>query len=543
MNISRNRLVAFSFASADILLEVSSAYVVTFAAGATDLLLGHPPESLEGKSLFQVVAPFDRPVVRERLSALGDTGRLAPLTVAVTTARQENAWFTLSGNRLKQISDCFYLTLTKAQSKANDEARAKAIDESTGLLKKDAFCESLVEELGRLRTQEGEGSLSFFELTDLDAFAERTSQDLADQLVAEIGGLLRLRSSGQKCAGRVSRSRFSILHSADTSTREIEAAIGVLSQQIDPAKQGLTLEHGTIRVPVSGFDESTGTRVLVYAINQFAQGVETSASVTGLQGSFRNVLRDTLKKAFDFRRTLESRGFHLVFQPIVSLLDTRLHHCEALSRFPDSKHSPQHVIELAENIGWAMDFDLVVVGKVLSDLKSLEASQSTDTGLVSVNISAQSLMTDVFLMSLEKLFADSPGLRSHVILEVTETMTLSNLEAAERRIQWLRGKGHPVSLDDFGAGASSFAYIHALTVDCIKVDGKYVKTALNDRRDDAILRAMTTLCQSLLVSTIAEFVETQEQRDYLRAIGFDYGQGYYFGKPTRNLLSALSQYQ
>lgn len=534
---SRDRLLAFAFATADILLEADADLSVRFVAGATEALLDLPHTEIRGRRLPDLVAPFDRQLIEEKLAGLRGNVRLSALSIALVKPDGSNAWFILSGNRIEQISSSYYLTLTKSNTTADDKARNEATDETTGLLKRDAFTNTLVEQMTNLRSQQNEATLSFFDLPDLDSFADRAGERMTEQLLAEVGSLLRIRSAGQKSAGRIGHNRFALLHEEGINSEDLRAEIGDAGRRNDPDGLGLEVGKGSLKVPVSGFDERTGTRMLIYAINQFAEGNTDVTSDAFLQSSFRRVLKEALKRAFDFRRTLEKRGFHVVFQPVVSLLDHHVHHSEALARFPNSKYSVSEIVSLAENIGWAMDLDLIVFDKVLNALKSQDASGKGRDSLLSVNMSADSLMTDVFLSSLDTLFGEASQLRQRIIVEITESMSIRNFEAAERRIQHLRKKGHPVTLDDFGSGSASFSYIHGLTVDCIKVDGKYIRDMLSNPRDDAILKAMITLCRSLHIATVAEFVETEAQAERLREIGFDYAQGYFFGKPDRTLRS------
>ncbi len=108
----------------------------------------------------------------------------------------------------------------------------------------------------------------------------------------------------------------------------------------------------------------------------------------------------------------------------------------------------------------------------------------------------------------------------------------TDLPRAQRIIQEFRRAGHKVCLDDFGAGAASFPYLRAFTIDFVKIDGAYVSRMLDAMRDHAILKAMVQLCSDLGTVTIAEMIETDAQAQRLAQTGVDYGQGYLFGRPT-----------
>ena len=133
------------------------------------------------------------------------------------------------------------------------------------------------------------------------------------------------------------------------------------------------------------------------------------------------------------------------------------------------------------------------------------------------------------------MLSECPALRPNVILEITESATLADLDAASRIVAEIRGDGHAVCLDDFGAGASSFPYLQALHIDYVKIDGAYVRRAMGERRDRQILEGMIWLCRRLGVKTVAEMVETEAQANALQGLGVELGQGWLYGKPGPDL--------
>ncbi|MBT6913024.1 MAG: EAL domain-containing protein, partial [Rhodospirillaceae bacterium] len=92
-----------------------------------------------------------------------------------------------------------------------------------------------------------------------------------------------------------------------------------------------------------------------------------------------------------------------------------------------------------------------------------------------------------------------------------------------------------VCLDDFGSGSSAFQYLNALDVDCVKIDGIYVQEAQASAKGKAFIRSIATLCKDLGIDTVGEMVETDASADFLREVGVRYGQGYLFGKPTKDI--------
>jgi len=123
------------------------------------------------------------------------------------------------------------------------------------------------------------------------------------------------------------------------------------------------------------------------------------------------------------------------------------------------------------------------------------------------------------------------------IVEITETAAISNLNMAMKFISTLKGLRCRFALDDFGSGLSSFAYLKNLPVDFLKIDGMFVRNIVDDPIDHAMVKSINEIGQVMGMKTIAEFVENNEIKDKLMAIGVDYAQGYAIGKPQP--LSAL----
>ncbi|MEO6365352.1 MAG: EAL domain-containing protein, partial [Luteimonas sp.] len=124
---------------------------------------------------------------------------------------------------------------------------------------------------------------------------------------------------------------------------------------------------------------------------------------------------------------------------------------------------------------------------------------------------------------------------SRLCFEITETEAVRNLARAVRFIERLRAVGCLVSLDDFGAGMSSFGYLKNLPVDMIKIDGSFVRDIDNDPMSRSIIDAITEIGHQLKLEIVAEWVDSIEKMDTLRALGVDYAQGFALHRPERVL--------
>ena len=139
---------------------------------------------------------------------------------------------------------------------------------------------------------------------------------------------------------------------------------------------------------------------------------------------------------------------------------------------------------------------------------------------------------------LAALLAKNRKLAPRLLIEITETAAIEDLDSAGKAVAALRAMGYRVGLDDFGAGAASVNYLHAFPVDFVKFDGAMIKKIGSSPRDDALLGGLAKLCAEMGITTIAEWIEDQAMADAARALGFKHGQGRHLGAPTADIPDA-----
>jgi EAL domain-containing protein (putative c-di-GMP-specific phosphodiesterase class I) len=150
---------------------------------------------------------------------------------------------------------------------------------------------------------------------------------------------------------------------------------------------------------------------------------------------------------------------------------------------------------------------------------------------VAVNLSANSLGEPFLLPFLHAELSASVLPAHRIQLEITETALINNMTAATRLVTEMRRAGCTVSLDDFGAGLSSFAYLKQFPVDYLKIDGSFIRHLTGSAVDREIVSSINDIGHRLGVLTVAESVEDEETMRTLRTIGVDYAQGYVIGRP------------
>lgn len=279
-----------------------------------------------------------------------------------------------------------------------------------------------------------------------------------------------------------------------------------------------------------GISESEAVKAAVYAMKKAATAGRAK-TMQALTGGYEKRLETAKNQLRAFKKIVVQERFEVALQPIVNIADGGLHHYEALARF-DADHyagSPFEFMCFAEDIGVIQEFDLAMVLKVVTLIKRMRRI-GYNVG-VAVNISGRSIQSQAFLRHFFRILEDCGDIRHLLMFELTESSQIEDLETTNRILSRIRDFGHKVALDDFGAGAAGLQYLRVLKVDCVKIDGIYIRNAIEDAENRSFLRSMAELCKGLNIETVGECVETEEQRGFLEGIGVTYAQGWLYGKP------------
>ncbi|MFV2059102.1 MAG: EAL domain-containing protein [Gammaproteobacteria bacterium] len=229
---------------------------------------------------------------------------------------------------------------------------------------------------------------------------------------------------------------------------------------------------------------------------------------------------------------IENNTFVLALQPIVNTVSQKLESYEVLIRMRDENGKiimPFAFLPTAERFGLAVEIDTWVINNAIKYLAQIR-QQFPDIRF-SINLSAQSLTVPEIPKLIPELLNKYNLNANALTFEVTETSAIADMGTAVILLSDLQKLGCQTSLDDFGSGMSSFAYLRELPVDIVKIDGSFVKNMTNSPVDQAMLKAMNDIAHALGKQTVAEFVEDDTHLELLKAFNIDYAQGYFIGKP------------
>ena len=512
----RDRFVGFAFAAADLMVEVTIDGTIAFVAGAAQQLYGHNTGSLIGTAFLDLLAPADRPLASALIASLDRGGRFTPVVLHLTREDEQQA-IVFGGCRLPNKSSSLFLSLSLPIG-------GETASESQPVLPRESFTARARQEM--LAERFKDGKLTFVTIEELEALQERLTDEVGQGLADAVERYLGSFTTGAEAAGELGNGKFCVLHKSPVDTVRLKQCVEALAKAIDPEGKGVTLHTATMPLDGDSLNGTDAARALVYCINQFADSDSTDLSIPSLRAGLDKVVEQTVARISGLRQTVVDRNFSLVYQPIVELKTRKIHHLEALVRFPDGS-SPGGTVAFAEAVRLIGDFDLAVCDLVIETV--LENPQGQIP--IAVNLSGQSLESSAFANTLFALLRVDRNLSRRILFEITESAQITRIEDVNARIQALRGGGFKVCLDDFGAGANSFHYLRSFEVDFVKIDGGFGRAALRNKRDALLLRSISSFCREIGVATIGEMIEDEEHASAFQRIGIAFAQGYHFGKP------------
>lgn len=503
---TNERFVAFAFAGADMVVETDADGTVTYAAGAFRGKFTRPPEAFVGRPLRELIAPVDHDALEAALSLLAVRGRLAPLIIRLSDAPRTR--LALGGMALAPQGRPLRLCLSFAQPPA-----------SLASMRRTGTPHALAR-VTEARLRAGTPcDLGLLEIVG-DTSVMMSSREAIGQAVEAV--------APDALAGELAPGRFGLLGPGGTNTDLLSIA-SLLQSTLH--SQGVEVSIAARHLPLAGegLNPIQAARALRQALNVFARDGIEGLGAAGLDGGLAGYMRRADAQAISVRQAIRGGHFSMVFQPIVALVDRATHHYEMLIR-PEplsdgSRAAPQDFIMLVEALGLADELDYVV-GRL-----ACEAAIKAGV-LVAFNLSGQSVQNGNFRPRLMRLLAASPARKAGLIMvEMTETAEIEDVEEAALTVAALRSLGIAFCLDDFGAGATDIRLLRALTPDVVKLDGSYIPGVAEDGRERAFVSGMVEIARASGAEIVAERVETEAEADALRSLGVHYGQGWLFGRP------------
>ncbi len=438
-----------------------------------------------------------------------------------------------------------------SQRRLEQQANYLALHDSiTGLPNRKLFNRDLDECLEQL-TEKDCLVVGVIEVLRFQQITETYGIDIADQLLVRLATHLKSHAPMNSFIGRLDGGMFAWRIELDHQTPQQQIVLLVnewfshLNRPWLLADREIYLTF-TVGMSIAPLHSLSSTELMSMA-NRTQRLQKPTANITLAiySDDQDDTLQNRLKLESDLRIAVEQKQFFLVYQPQVDLSSDRVVGVEALLRWrhPTGESVPPfRFIPILEELGLINELGDWILEEACR--QQVEWQQQGYTLRMGVNLSpAQFEQSD--LVSKVQAILKRTAIQSDLLeLEITESLAMHNPEATIEVLHRFRHMGCKIAIDDFGIGFSSLEYLLRFPLNTLKIDRAFVKDITRGRSDRAIVRALTSLCHGIGLTTIAEGVETQRQRDYIDALGASEIQGYLISPPVEpeQLLQLVDNY-
>ncbi|CAA6603677.1 Diguanylate cyclase/phosphodiesterase with PAS/PAC sensor(S) [Rhodospirillaceae bacterium LM-1] len=519
---------------------------ITDANRAVSGMFGYTEGELIGLSVNLLVPPHIRPLHQEHLSrflASDETERRMSQRGEISGYRKDGTFFPLEASIAKFRSGEAWVLVTTmrdltAAKQAEEELTRRAThDALTGLPNRVLIHERLEKALHRSKSRGDNIALLFIDLDGFKAVNDKFGHEAGDHLLTEISQRFIHAVRPGDTVGRLAGDEFVVLcEHVDSPAMLSSLAERILTTAKQPVLHGADKLFVTASIGIAvGHGSTHAADDLIRAADTAMYSVKESgrAGWRFFNESLQDEAQHRLSISVGLRSALERGEFYTVFQPIVDTHTSVVVGAELLLRWrsADGEVSPTVFIPVAEMNGTIVAIGYWIFEEACRTERRWHEQSDNDAPYVSFNMSARQMTDPALVDRFAEIIVRTGADPQRLLLEITETSLMADPNANREIIDRLAGLGMRIAVDDFGTGYSSLAQLLRLNIDVLKIDKEFIQGIDTDRESGVIVSALCRLSKSLKLRVVAEGVETQGQRNVLRALGCDSIQGYLFYRP------------
>jgi diguanylate cyclase (GGDEF)-like protein/PAS domain S-box-containing protein len=534
------RLQAILDNAADAIVTVDRDGIVVSGNAATAALFGYPADALAGLP-FDTLVPA--PPGEDAQALLERVARAPPeeRDLQGVNARGERLPLAISVSRValptEHLFVCILRDLSEQYRSQERIYRLAHYDVLTGLENRFALGKRLDEQLAHARRAHEPLAVLFIDLDHFKKINDSFGHHAGDRLLVEASSRMKPLLRDVDLLGRLGGDEFVIVLAGPLTPDSVSAVALRLVQALSAPYQleGATVHSGaSVGVALFPDDGDNGALLLRHADTaMYAAKREGRGNFQFFSPAMNAATHEHLLLENRMWSALEREGFDLHLQAQVALETGRVIGAEVLLRWHDPELgavAPARFIPIAEECGLILPLGDWVLARAMQLLAEWQAGGLGGLRLA-VNLSARQFGGEALLARLDQLLGQHRIDPSRLELEITETAAMRDPEHTRQLLRQLRARGFRLAIDDFGTGYSSLAYLKLFAIDRIKIDQGFVRDIETNPNDAVIVAATIALAHSLGLAVIAEGVETEAQRSFLRDKRGDEGQGYLFGRP------------
>jgi diguanylate cyclase (GGDEF)-like protein len=419
-----------------------------------------------------------------------------------------------------------------------EDVIAHDYDSLTGLMSWSLFEEQLIES-GK-RSVDGDLYCLYFDIDQMHVINETFGTEKGDEILVSFAKLLRERL-GSSLITRISGDRFTALMvGMDVDGVRVHAeGISRRFNELEYVRDDQTLRP-TVSVgigPVSGESKLASAALAPAQVACQAAKERGRGRVESFQQGDASIIQrlDDIHLVGHIRNAIENDRLMLMVQPIVAIQDQKTtYYYEVLVRLINAAGGhvmPADFFSAAERYQLMEDLDRLVVTKTLKMISERMKDLRELPLHVAINLSGQSLSSAEFLPFVRKQIEKYAVPGKMLCFEVTETVAVANLQRAQHFMHTMKTLGCRFSLDDFGTGLSSFAYLKLFPVDTLKIDGSFVHDIATNVTSQSVVAAIVEVARVMGLETVGEYVQDEKSMALLKDLGVTWGQGFLLGAP------------
>lgn len=542
--LDRERFFAFANCSADWFWETDKEGRLQYVGASCNVDLPAKEEELLNKTFVELF-PIDD---------LGElTEFINPPSKVIEPINDLEVWVTMpNGGRhcLKLNAKPFYQEevfagfrgsardITKTKTDEERLLRLANKDHLTGLSNRLRFMEDLERQIIVAERQNQSGAVLVIDLDRFKSINDSFGHAAGDEVLVQVGSLLRRMSRSIDLTARLSGDEF-VITFVNVDTDQACMRAGEMQEQISemtPMYGGNALSV-TASIGIAIFPEhsTNSTELLAKADAAMYTAKNSGRNRVALFSENERTnseLDAQMARKEQIHQAIEKNEVELVLQPIASTNGAGVYRYEVLVRLRNEAgelYMPNDMISTAEQYGLVKKLDRIIVHKAIQFLATI--SNKDRKTVFSINISGLSLGDPELMKSIEEELVNTALGGDQIVFEVTESAACQDINEARKFIDRIQQLGCQVALDHFGVGFSSFSYLKHLNADMLKIDGGFIRNIQNNKEDQLFVKALVDVAKGMGISTIAEFVETEESLNVVRVLGVDYVQGFHIGKP------------
>ncbi|MDH3755203.1 MAG: EAL domain-containing protein, partial [Acidimicrobiia bacterium] len=527
--------------SSDVIAIVDDDEIFSYASPSISSIVGIDADTVVGQSLAQILSCTPKMQASLRGAIDASSGGPVRLDLEITSLAGAEKVLDVTITDLSDEPSVAGIVLnirdTTAEWSLERDLRHQALhDELTGLPNRAHLAQHLRKVLNDEQRRDELVAVISIDLDDFKVINDSLGHSIGDRLLQAASERIRSVLRGGDTPARLGGDEFAVV----VTTANAETEVAAVAQRLcETLRRPIVIDDHELVLGASlgvaiDQDRRNSPEDLMRDSDIALNKAKTQGKDQWLvfDGTMTGRALEMLELRAALRAAVVRDEFVVAYQPIVSLSTSRISGVEALVRWkhPDrGLIGPAAFIEIAEEAGLIDDIGHLVMTKACSQLKEWH-----DLGFdlyMSVNVSARQLVRDTIIDDLVGAALTAGVDPSSIVLELTETALIADEDAARVRLAALRSAGFQVAIDDFGTGYNSIQYLQQFEFDIIKIDKAFIDP-LHPETGIGIARTVIELAREMNARTVAEGIEGAAQVRILEQAGCDYGQGYYFARPT-----------